>query len=104
VKTQVEFRSAKLPPYPGEEEQINPGVWGKRLAEYLKERLAETGIATGAIISEDWGRIVPVENAAFDLWIGCGHPDGNDDVFLCFIHPDNRSFAAGSRRSTPLRR
>ena len=33
MKTQVEFRSDKFPPYEGEEEQINPGLWGKRLAE-----------------------------------------------------------------------
>ncbi len=33
MKTQVEFRSSKFPPYDGEHEQINPGLWGKRLAE-----------------------------------------------------------------------
>ena len=33
VKTQVEFRSRKFPPYEGEQEQINPGLWGIRLAE-----------------------------------------------------------------------
>lgn len=41
MKTQVEFRSFKFPPYEGEEYQINPGLWGKRLAEYLVQRLAE---------------------------------------------------------------
>lgn len=39
MKTQVAFRSQNFPPYDGEEEQINPGLWGKRLAEYLVERL-----------------------------------------------------------------
>jgi hypothetical protein len=34
IRTHVEFRSNKFPPYEGEEEQINPGLWGKRLAEY----------------------------------------------------------------------
>ena len=33
MKTQVEFRSSKFTPYEGEQEQINPGLWGKRLAE-----------------------------------------------------------------------
>ena len=41
MKTQIEFRSTKVPPYEGEEEQINPGLWGKRLAEYLVENLSE---------------------------------------------------------------
>ena len=34
MKTQVEFRSSKFPLYEGEQEQINHGPWGKRLAEY----------------------------------------------------------------------
>jgi hypothetical protein len=46
MKTQVEFRSAKFPPYDNEQEQINPGLWGKRLAEYLVEKLAAKGITT----------------------------------------------------------
>jgi hypothetical protein len=41
MKTQVTFRSNKFPPYDGEEEQINPGLWGKRLAEYFVEKLKE---------------------------------------------------------------
>ena len=46
MKMQVEFRSSKFPPYEGEEEQINPGLWGKRLAEYLVQKLSEKGIKT----------------------------------------------------------
>lgn len=41
MKTQVEFHSSKFPLYESEEEQINPGLWGKRLAEYLVQNLAE---------------------------------------------------------------
>ena len=53
MKTQVEFRSNEFPPYEGEEEQINPGLWGKRLAEYLVQRLTDKGIKTKEIIAED---------------------------------------------------
>ncbi len=38
MKTQVEFRSTKFPPYEGEEEEINPGLWGRRLTTLGKER------------------------------------------------------------------
>ena len=55
MKTQVEFRSSKFPPYEGEQEQINPGLWGKRLAEYFVRKLSEKGIKTEEIIAEDWG-------------------------------------------------
>lgn len=85
--TQFEFRSRKFPPYDGEEEQINPGLWGKRLAEYVKEKLAALGIASGEIIMEDWGCLLPVTNETFDLSVACGHQNGDDDEFLCFIEP-----------------
>ncbi|MGB5717317.1 MAG: hypothetical protein WBN81_09510 [Gammaproteobacteria bacterium] len=87
MKTQVEFRSSRFPAYEGEEEQINPGIWGKRLAEYLVEKLAERGIATEEMIAEDWGWYVPLRNEGFRLAICCGHQYGDDDEFLCFTDP-----------------
>jgi len=53
MKTQVEFRSNKFPPYAGEEAKINPGLWGKRLAEYFVQKLPQKGIAATSIIPED---------------------------------------------------
>ena len=87
MKTQVEFRSSKFPPYEGEEEQINPGLWGKRLAEYLVQKLTERGIETEEIGPEDWGWYIPVRNEGFPLAICCGHQDEGDDAFLCFTDP-----------------
>jgi len=87
MKTQVEFRSSKFPPYEVEQEQINPGLWGKRLAEYLREKLRTDGIQTGDIYSEDWGWALPIQNETFPTWLGCGHQDGADDEFLVFIEP-----------------
>jgi hypothetical protein len=52
MKTQVEFRSSKFPPYDGEQEEINPDLW-KRLTEYLARKLAERGIDSGEMIVED---------------------------------------------------
>jgi hypothetical protein len=87
MKTQVTFRSSKFPPYEGEEEQINPGLWGKRLAEYFVERLQGTGIETEEIIPEDWGWYIPIKNDGFRLAICCGHQNGDDDEFLCVTDP-----------------
>ncbi len=88
MNTQVTFRSNKFPPYQGEEEQINPGLWGKRLAEHFAEKLKGTGIDTGEIIPEDWGWYIPIKNEGFRLAICCGHQNGDDDEFLCFTDPD----------------
>ena len=87
MKTEVTFRSDKFPPYDGEEEQINPGLWGKRLAEYLVEKLAGTGVETEEPIPEDWGWYIPIKNERFRLAICCGHQQGDADEFLCFTDP-----------------
>jgi len=87
MKTQVTFRSSKFPPYEGEEQQINTGLWGKRLAEYLVQKLAERGIVTEEMVAEDWGWYVPVCNEGFRLALCCGHQDGEDDEFLVFTDP-----------------
>lgn len=87
MKTQVTFRSNKFPPYEGEEEQINPGLWGKRLAEYFVEKLKGMRIETQEIIPEDWGWYIPVKNDGFRLAVCCGHQNGDDDEFLCFTDP-----------------
>jgi len=87
MKTQVEFRSSKFPPYEGEEEEINPGLWGRRLAEYLAKNLADRGIDTEEMITEDWGYYLPIRNDGFRLALCCGHQDGDDDQFLVFTDP-----------------
>ncbi len=87
MNTQVTFRSSKFPPYEGEEEEINPGIWGKRLAEYFVEKLKGTGVEAEEIIGEDWGWYIPIKNEGFRLAICCGHQDGDEDEFLCFTDP-----------------
>ncbi len=87
VKTQVTFRSSKFPPDDGEEAEVNPGLWGKRLAEYLVEKLPATGIQPGSIVVEDWGYYIPIIGEAIKMAVCCGHQSGDDDEFLCFTHP-----------------
>lgn len=87
MKPHIEFRSDSFPPYPGEEDEINPGRWGKRLAEFIHKGLINRGFDVLEPFSEDWGWMVEIRNDAFPLWIGCGNLDGEDDGYLCFIEP-----------------
>lgn len=88
MKTHVEFRSDAFPPYDSEEDEINPGRYGKRVAEFLVRGLKEKGFEPQDPVPEDWGWIVPIKNDDFNLWIGCGNYDEYpDDGFLCFIEP-----------------
>ena len=92
MKTHVEFRSDAFPPYDGEENEINPGRYGKRVADFLVGGLKEKGIHTLDPLPEDWGWVIPVKNDGFNLWIGCGNYDEYpDDGFLCFIEPHQPS-------------
>jgi hypothetical protein len=85
--TYVEFRSDRFPPYEGEEERINPDLWGQRLAEFLCAKLLAEGVKTDEPFSEDWGWRIDVVNEDFNLWIGCGRYQEYPDGYLCFIEP-----------------
>lgn len=95
MRTHVEFRSAKFPAYQGEEVQVNPGLWGKRLGEYLHERLAQNRIAVGGIYAEDWGWAVPLKHDAIPIWIRCGHYQEWEDGYLVSIEPSKPTIRKG---------
>jgi hypothetical protein len=87
MRTHVEFLSDNFPSYENEEEQINPGRYGKRLADFLAEGLSAYGFNVRCVGAEDWGWMVELENEAFPLWVGCGNDEEVDNGFLCFIEP-----------------
>jgi hypothetical protein len=87
LKTHLEFTSTAFPAYPGEDKEINPGIFGKRLAEFLAEGLRKQGFKVLGIGAEDWGWMVEVENKEFPLWIGCASYEDGENGFQCFIEP-----------------
>ena len=56
------FESSAFAVTPGEDEETNPGIFGKALAQWLAEQLRVAGFATGAVMAEDFGWCVPVES------------------------------------------
>ncbi len=88
LKTVVEFRTDIFPPFPDEDELVNPGIWGKRLADFLCGRLRERGYLIGTEpFAEDWGWMFQIKNKEFDLWIDCRNYEEYPDGFLCSISP-----------------
>jgi len=102
--THVEFRSEKFPPFEGEEELINPDLWGRRLADFLREGLTRQGFELSEPGYEDWGCYIQVLNQPIKMWIGCGHyqdlrnPESDEDSYLCFIEPHKPRVWSGVRR------
>jgi len=87
MRTHLEFRSTEFPAYRDEEEVINPGRFGKRLAEFLMAELPTAGFEIASVNAEDWGWRIDLKHDAFPLWIGCGNYEEYEDGFLCFIEP-----------------
>ncbi|MBL8525820.1 MAG: hypothetical protein JNN20_19225 [Betaproteobacteria bacterium] len=87
MRTHLEFRSNAFPAQDGEDELVNPGRWGKLLADYLRAELDLVNLSGGEPFAEDWGWLVPIDNEEFDLWVGCGNYEEYADGFLCFIEP-----------------
>jgi hypothetical protein len=85
--THVEFRSDQFPPLEGEEALVNPQLWGRRLAEFLRHGLGCQGFELSQPTGEDWGYRLDVLRQPTRMWIGCGHYQVHDDSYLCFIEP-----------------
>ena len=99
--THVEFQSAEFPPLETEFEEINPGRYGKRLADFLFEGLKNEGEPVEEPIPEDWGWVIPIENPAFSLWIGVGNYEEYPNGFLCFIEPHKEFVRKLWKKSQP---
>jgi hypothetical protein len=87
MRTHLGFRSDAFPRESGEEEALNPGRWGAALARFLRQELSNRGPLGREPLVEDWGYCIPIDNPAFDLWVGCGNYEEYPDGFLCFIEP-----------------
>jgi len=82
MRSHLEFRAPALVDAPTEDVPA-----GQRVAELLAAELPRHGYRVTDVHSEDWGWRVAIANAAFPLWIGCGHYEEYADGHLCFIEP-----------------
>jgi hypothetical protein len=92
------FKSSKFEIEPGEDKEVKPGMYGRQLARWLKQRLEEKGYAVEDIVNEEWGRCLLCSRDPFMLWVGCGnmkYPEGVGEepvlpskepiVWRCFV-------------------
>lgn len=83
----VTFKSSAFQAELDEEELINPGRHGRRLAKFMREQLTTRGWKVREPYAEDWGFRVEIDHPAFDLWLGCGNVDDSPGEYLVFIEP-----------------
>jgi hypothetical protein len=67
------FESNAFPIEPGEDERTNPGVFGKALAIWLSTELKLRGVPTRAVIAEDFGWCIEVDQRPHRLYVACAN-------------------------------
>ena len=55
----------------GEDGEVNPGIYGKNLANWLCGKFNALGY-DAELIPEDWGWCVMCYSKEYMLWVGCG--------------------------------
>jgi hypothetical protein len=80
----LEFESSAFAVIPGEDEETNPGIYGKALAQWLAEQLRAAGFLPGAVFAEDFGWCVPIASDAHSLYVVCASTEEKPDQWRVF--------------------
>ena len=88
-----EFESSAFAVIPGEDEETNPGIYGKALAQWLAEQLRAAGFPSGEIIAEDFGWCVPVKSEPHSLYVACGSTGEKSNQWRVFAFVEGRVMA-----------
>lgn len=81
------IESKIFPTYPNEEDDINPGRFGKRLAEFVKKTLESEGIQVADLYATDYAYELRIDEFSFPVFIITGNIDGESDKFLISVEP-----------------
>ena len=80
----LEFESSAFAITPGEDEQTNPGIFGKALAQWLAEQLRARGFTPGQVIPEDFGWCVAVQSKPHRLYVVCASASEQENHWRVF--------------------
>lgn len=73
----VTFTSKFFQIEPGEDEETNPGIYGRHLATWLLDQLRARKIAAQDVFAEDFGWCVTVKTQPLNLYLACSSFDGD---------------------------
>jgi hypothetical protein len=85
ITDQVEFSSSHFAIDPGEDDETNPGVYGRSLASWIAAQLERRGVPVEGLVAEDFGRCVMVRRRSFRLFIVCASADDGGMRWRMFI-------------------
>jgi len=70
---------------PGEDEETNPGRFGKAFAAWVAAQLKSRGEPVESIVPEDFGWCVVVSNRPVRYWIACGNREESDHEWGAYV-------------------
>ena len=94
----LEFSSSGFAIFPGEDEETNPGIYGKALAQWVAEQLEPAGFRPHPVIAEDFGWCVPIESEPHSLYVACANVDELPDRWRVFAFAEGGIMARLSGR------
>ncbi len=94
MKTEIYIKSNLFPAYPNEEEEINPGRFGRKLGEFVREALVKNGVEVVDLYPTDYGYEMRIVQFDFDVFVITGNVDEEENIdskenlFLISIDPN----------------
>lgn len=67
----IVFTSTEFPVLPHEDEDLNPGILGRSIANWITKSLSGTRFEVTEDIPEDFGYCLMVHRKPYWLWVGC---------------------------------
>ena len=95
------FESSAFPIEPGEDERTNPGVFGKALAIWLSTELKLRGVPTRAVLAEDFGWCIEVDQRPHRLYVACANTPSSTTRWQVHAFADVGWLARLLRREPP---
>lgn len=98
----LSFESSAFPVIEGEDEETNPGIFGRSLAEWLSSQLKQRGMETSAVVPEDFGWCVPVTGQPGKLYVACSSADEKGAAWQVFAFSEGNLLGRvlGNSKST----
>ena len=90
----LECESPAFAVIPGKDEETNPGIYAKALAQWLAGQLRAAGFSPGEVIAEDFGWCVPVESEPHSLYVACASTGAKPDQWRVFAFTEGGVMAA----------
>ena len=81
---QIYVRSSRFSIEPDEDEEVNPGIYGRQFSNWLATELPAFGWRVTDTFPEDFGRLVEVEHPRFRVYVACGSGHDGEQSWQAF--------------------